>query len=110
MMKCPGCQLFRKHCFGRRPYCQCECTAHTFDPADVRFDLIAILGAEANEDKEIVASLIAGFTENQLRVLTLMLTQFVVWIFRQAGQDPVKVIQEAALYWAGGEPEPEDEG
>lgn len=108
-MKCVSCEYGGKHCMGTYPGCICECAAHTLDDDDPRMHVIALLTAEAHEDPALLMGVLAELPEDELREAMLVLVKYVGWILRSADIDPVAMIQKTALYWAGGEPEEDDD-
>lgn len=72
-------------------------------------DMIALIAAEAHGELALLMSLLNELEPEKLRKVTLALTKYVVWMLRTAEIDPVATVQEAALYWSGGEPDDDDD-
>lgn len=113
-MKCMPCQFANDpeieeavHCFGATDGCDCACIAHTLDEDDVRKTFMALLSAEAHEEYDLLRDLVLGMEEAERIACLIIATKYVTWMVKQAGIDPVTQVQEAALFFSGGEP---DEG
>jgi hypothetical protein len=87
--------------------CKCECRTHTISEDDIRNDMIVILGLEANQDYEILKAVIAGLPEERVRSVLTIMTKYAMWMVREAGMDPVEMVQKTALYWQGADPDQE---
>lgn len=104
-MKCVSCEYGGKHCLGTAPGCKCECAAHALDSEDLRMSMMALITAEAHNEYGLLKTLIQDLGFGNLQGVTLLMVKYVVWMMRTADLDPVKTVQEAALYWSGGEPD-----
>lgn len=111
MAKCMPCQFAgeieeAKHCFGQGDEeCDCSCLAHTLDEDDVRHVFMALLTAEAHAESQMLSELIVSMPPKQMAACLVIAVKYVTWMVREAGIDPVAQVQEAALFWSGGEPD-----
>jgi hypothetical protein len=120
---CSLCRYGEGHCFGKgevytvgqaKTKCECHCVPHTFPEGDVRYDMIAILTAEAHSDYPMLKAYIASLDDERAKASLLLMTKYAMWMVREAGLDPIQMVQDSAVYWQGGgdddNDEEEDEG
>lgn len=98
------------HCFGESKDCDCACIAHTLDEDDVRKTFMALLAAEAHEEYDLLRDLVLAMEEPERIACLMIATKYVTWMVKVAGIDPVTQVQEAALFFSGGEPDETDDG
>lgn len=113
-MKCMPCQFAdeleeAQHCFGQTEDCDCSCKAHMLEEDDVRKTFMALLAAEAHEEYDMLRDLVVAMEEPEMAACLIIAVKYVTWMVKEAGIDPVEQVQEAALFWSGGEPHEDDD-